>query len=118
MTAGIKVAYPEPLPDPSLYLRSLHEAGTTAPDHRCHSPTTGQPPAGEGAGVPKTEPSPLSAVSWLRNGVQLLITCGRERVGRQLPRSPGPRQHANKTYHVKVDAFLVGMEPVAGAVVK
>ena len=30
----------------------------------------------------------------------------------------GPRQHANKTYHVKVDAFLVGMEPVAGAVVK
>jgi hypothetical protein len=39
-------------------------------------------------------------------------------VGKQLPRSPGPRQHANKTYHVKVDAFLVGMEPVAGAVVK
>ena len=30
----------------------------------------------------------------------------------------GPRQHANKTYRVKVDAFLVGMEPVAGAVVK
>ena len=30
----------------------------------------------------------------------------------------GPRQHANKTYHVKVDAFLVGMEPVAGAVMK
>jgi hypothetical protein len=30
----------------------------------------------------------------------------------------GPRQHANKTYHVKVDAFLVGMELVAGAVAK
>lgn len=26
----------------------------------------------------------------------------------------GPRQHVNKTYHVKVDTFLVGMEPLAG----
>ncbi len=30
----------------------------------------------------------------------------------------GPKQHANKTYHVKVDAFLVGMEPLAGTVAR
>ena len=29
-----------------------------------------------------------------------------------------PRQHANKTYHVKVDACLVGMEPLAGTVAR
>jgi hypothetical protein len=30
----------------------------------------------------------------------------------------GPRQHANKTYHVKVEAFLAGMEPLAGCLAR
>ncbi len=119
MTAGIKVAYPEPLPDPSLYLRSLHEAGTTAlPTIAVTAPLPGSPPPARVPVFPKRNPHHRALSSGFATGFSFTSHVAGKGVGKQLPRSPGPRQHANKTYHVKVDAFLVGMEPVAGAVVK
>jgi len=67
---------------------------------------------------PKRNPHHRALSSGFATGFSFKSQVAGKGVGKQLPRSPGPRQHANKTYHVKVDAFLVGMEPVAGAVVK
>ncbi|MEN9614935.1 MAG: hypothetical protein RL022_357 [Chloroflexota bacterium] len=119
MTAGIKVAYPVPLPDPSLNLRSLHSAETTAlPTTAVTTPLPGSPPPARVPVFPKRNPHHRALSSGFATGFSFKSQVAGKGVGKQLPRSPGPRQHANKTYHVKVDAFLVGMEPVAGAVVK
>lgn len=119
MTAGIKVTYPVPSQDPSLCLSYLHSAGTTAlPTIAVTAPLPGSPPPARVPVFPKRNPHHRALSSGFATGFSFKSQVAGKGVGKQLPRSPGPREHANKTYHVKVDTFLMGMEPVAAAVVK